>query len=241
MELTEESFRALARSSPWRWQSMHLRRHGDDPVEAWVDRPGELRVVDAKGRTTHERVGLGDASGVVSFYSTDGEPPPRRRPRIIRRWPHEVEPVRRPDGLVEQRPDEISEHGDDFVAVEFGDPVYVNYHWVAMLDPRELSDHTAISDLRVDDHHGREVWRARVEPVEGYDPTCGCCALLWSEISDRDEYDDDWPLDPDRAYPEAYDVALDVATGIVVWLEPIGESTSDLRIDVEVLEVGAWP
>lgn len=242
MHLTEDSFRALARSSPWRWQALHFRRHGAEGVEAWVNRPGELRVVDASGRTTHERIGLEEASsGVLSVVAdADGAPAPRQ-PRIVRRWPHEAEPTRRPDGLVEHRPESHEWDGVDVQVIEYGDPMYVNYHWVAMLDPRELSDHTSVTDLRADVHHGRPVWRARVAPVEGYDPTCGCCALLWSEISDRDEYDDDWPLDPNRVHPEAYDVALDVETGIVVALDPVGETSNPDHLDVEILESTRWP
>ncbi|KRF19744.1 hypothetical protein ASG90_20140 [Nocardioides sp. Soil797] len=245
MELTEDSFRALARSSPWRWQGLHFRRHGDEPVEAWVDRPGRLRVVDADGRVTNEVVDLSDGSGVVSMvsvYSTDDEVPPRK-PTLVRQWPHEAQPVLDSDGLVTERPDDFVERDGDLVTIDYGDPMYVNYHWVAMLDPRELADHTSITELRTDEHRGRPVWRARVEPVDGYDPTCGCCALLWSEISDRDEYDDDdsWRSDPNRLYPAAYDVALDVETGVVVLLEPIGESSEDNRLDVEIVEATAWP
>ncbi|KQZ67044.1 hypothetical protein [Nocardioides sp. Root151] len=234
MDLTEDAFRALARSSPWLWQSLHFTRHGEEPVEAWVNRPGELRVVDADGRQTIEREDLGQARGVVWMSSTaDGGP--QRTPEIIHRWPHEVEPVRRSDGLVASRPDSFAQEGDDSVSIDYGDPMYTNYFWVAMLDPRELSESTTISDLRVDTHHGRPVWRARIRPVEGYDPTCGCCALLWSEISDRDEYDGDWEPDPERSYPSAYDVALDVRTGVVVSLEPIDGEASAL--DLEILEV----
>lgn len=240
MDLTADSFRALARSSPWRWQALHFRRHDDEPLEAWVNRPGELRVVDARGRSTVERETLDGAGGVLTVYTTNGEQPPPK-PKIIRPWPHQVEPVLRTDGLVAERPEGHEWRDEGVVVIEYGDPMYINYHWVAMLDPLELSAGTMITDLRVAEHRGRSVWRARIEPVEGYQPTCGCCALLWSEISDRDEYDDDWPLDPNRVYPEAYDVALDVATSIVVLLEPMGESTGNSRLDVEILAAKPWP
>lgn len=240
MELTEDSFRALARSSPWRWQALHFLRHGDDSLEAWLNRPGELRVVDAHGRSTVERETLDGAGGVLAVYATDGDEPPPK-PKLIRQWPHQVEPLLRSDGLVAERPESHEWRDEEIVVIEYGDPMYLDYHWVAMLDPRELSDHTSVTDLRVDVHLGRPVWRARIQPLEGYEPTCGCCALLWSEISDRDEYDDDWPLDPNRVYPEAYAVALDVETGVVVHLEPIGESTGNSRVDVEILEATPWP
>jgi hypothetical protein len=57
MELTEERFRALARSSPWRWCSLQFvrtRRPERDrlaaDVRAWLRRPGGLRVEDLDGR-----------------------------------------------------------------------------------------------------------------------------------------------------------------------------------------------
>ena len=39
-----DDFRALARSSPWRFGTLHFthRADGEDPVEAWLTRPGHL-------------------------------------------------------------------------------------------------------------------------------------------------------------------------------------------------------
>ena len=156
------------------------------------------------------------------------------RPRTTVRWPHEAEPVRRSDGLVEERPSELE--------VEYHDPMYQSYHWVATLDPVELSHHTTVTDLREDERLGRRTWWARVSAEEGYEPTCGCCALLWSSISDRDEYayEDDlepWGPRPGTVYPRAYDVAVDVQTGVVVELSPVGPSSSPGWHQVEILEV----
>jgi hypothetical protein len=48
VERTEDSFRALARSSPWRWTTLHFaHRAGFGEVEAWVKRPGRLDQVFA--------------------------------------------------------------------------------------------------------------------------------------------------------------------------------------------------
>jgi hypothetical protein len=55
----EDDFRALARSSPWRFTTLHLTHHRSDPgpagrpspwpVEAWLTRPWHLRVRTADG------------------------------------------------------------------------------------------------------------------------------------------------------------------------------------------------
>ena len=61
MDLTEETFRALARSSPWRWRSVHLVREvggpvGEGSVEAWVRRPHLMRVLaDGEVHVVRER------------------------------------------------------------------------------------------------------------------------------------------------------------------------------------------
>lgn len=116
-----DDFRALARSSPWLWQRLHFTRW-DGPerrggTEAWLDRPGRLRVRPHPG--AEERV-----SGVP--YSSTGS--------------REMEdPVLRPDGLVEVRPD-----GWHF---EHGDPMWRDYTWTAVLDPEELSHDVAVTDV----------------------------------------------------------------------------------------------
>ena len=61
-----EDFAALARSSPWRFSALHFRkrdRHGD--VEAWLERPGRLRVVGPDGRETIE-TGVPYATSVMT-------------------------------------------------------------------------------------------------------------------------------------------------------------------------------
>jgi hypothetical protein len=219
---TDDAFRALARSSPWLWRTLHFT-HADarGRVEAWVRRPGEL-LVRAPGQ--HDR--RIDDRGRVT------EPPAVP----VRRWPHEVTPTWRPDGLVEARPSEFE--------VEYGDPMYESYDWVAMLDPVELSHHTEVSAVREQDRLGRRTWWARLRPQEGYDPTCGCCPLLWSFISERDEHADDdtrdsWLPSAGTVFPDAYDVALDVATGVVVELSAVGSSSIPTGHRLELLDVDA--
>jgi len=205
---TADDVRALARSSPWLWTTLHFTHlDAEGETEAWLRRPGRLLVVGPDGR--EERV-VEEPRGSTTW-----------------RWPQEVEPARRPDGLVVTRPDDP--------VVEYGDPMYRNYQWVAMLDPVELSHGVEITGVRTGEHRGRPTWEARVRALEGYDPTCGCCPLVWSEVSDRLEYDDGsgrWEPPRGTAYPEAYDVALDVTTGVVVRSQAVG---GDPRCDLEVV------
>jgi len=222
MELTEDAFRALARSSPWRWSTLHFFRRGGEEatVEAWVRRPGWLRVVAADGS---EQVVTG-LPYARSFVSTDPDfVAPVTRP------PQDVAPALRDDGLVEVRPDEW--------AIDYDDPMYENFRWVAMLDPVELSDGVRLWGLREDELFGRPVWRSMMVAVDGYEPRCGCCPLLWGEISERDEAEAGGPVwGPGTAYPEAYDVALDVATGVVVSLRPVGGERAQDWFEVEIID-----
>lgn len=194
MDLTEESFRALARSSPWRWRSVHLVREsggpvGDGGVEAWIRRPDLLRVVD------HGRV------------------------HVVRGATDEVEP----------------ERGTD--------PMWQSYDWVAMLAPVELADGedgpgATLTDLRETQRRGRLIWWANAVPTEAYWPRCGCCPLLWSEVSDRDEYDSDHtPFVSTADYPTSYEVALDVDTGICVAVHAQGGTPVSPDHEVQIIAV----
>ncbi|WP_435743449.1 hypothetical protein [Nocardioides sp. SYSU DS0663] len=223
MELTEETFRALARSAPWRWRTLHLTHEtADRAVEAWARRPHDLLVRTADGAVHHEH---GWPYG-QSPLGPAGLPP--------RRSPQDVEPVWRADGLVARRPDDWW--------IEYGDVIWENYRWSAMLDPVELSHHTTVADLRAGEREGRRTWWARVSAEEGYDPRCGCCPLLWSEVSDRDEYATSgrpWSPPADTTYPAAYDVALDVETAVVVSLAPVEGPDRSHTFEVTLHEVDA--
>ena len=225
---TVDSFLALARSSPWRWRTLHFSHRGqDEAVEAWVRRPGRLRV---------RRPGQADVfeSGVPysrGWVSTD---PDFVRP--LPKHPRDVEPIWRPDGLVAERPSSIE--------IEYDDPMYGNYSWVAMLDPVELSHHVEVSDPRVDEVVGRVTWRALLRAEEGYDARCGgnCCELLWSDVSRRCEFDDPSdapPPQPGRVYPDGHDVSLDLQTGVVVRCHPVGGDADAPWLEVDIHEVDA--
>src|SRR5215218_490488 len=171
-----DGFRALARSSPWRWTTLRctVRWPGHpwrtEPVRAWLRRPDRLRVETLDGRplqVVHERgtqvalFGPGEAHTVTYPWPADGPAP-----------------VRRPDGLVAVRPDGLS----------YDAPMYQSYDWVAMLDPVELADgrdpetgaDAELPGLDVDavtsvEHGGRPAWEAYVRTTPAYEPRCGCC------------------------------------------------------------------
>jgi hypothetical protein len=257
MELTEQSFRALARSSPWRWRSVHLVREvggpvGEGDVEAVIRRPHLMRVV-ADGEVHVVR----DGPTRVAPYTRDGRSGPVDVPTAA-----DVRPVLDADGLVRVRPDSA--------VVGLDDPMWQSYDWVAMLDPVELADGspwrdpatgadvetpplapepypeldrptrvpvpgTLVSDLRAGDRHGRATWWARVVPTWAYEPRCSCCPLLPSEVADRLEHDEEGsPFVPGREYPSAHDVALDAATGICVEIHAVGGPRPGIVHDVRI-------
>lgn len=233
MQATVDSFRALARSSPWRWRTLHFTRRGGllGDVEAWVRRPGELLVRPGDGDLEYVS-GVPYSSSVLSLVSGPGGSVVV--PASEERSDREAGLVLRPDGLVAERPPDWY--------VEHSDPMWENYTWTAMLDPDELSHHVVVDDVRPEERRGRETWRARLVPRRGYEPRCGCCPLMWSEVAAVAEYGDE----PERlarfaaeGYPEAYDVALDVQTGVVVSLVPVGRDPSDSGFELEIHEVDA--
>ena len=227
-----DSFLALARSSPWRWTTLHFEHRSGFPgaCEAWVRRPGSLLVRTPSGR--EERVtGLPYTRTVVSagLPGAGSEVP---TPKL----PHLVAPILRPDGLVGERPSRE--------LVDYDDPMHGNYSWVAMLDPVELSDHVEVSNLRADRVSGRPAWRADLRAMPGYDPRCGgnCCELLWSEaglMADFHSPDDVPERWRGRVYPDHYDVALDVRTGVVVRCLPVGGPSDAPWLENDILEVDA--
>ena len=214
---TPDAFAALARSSPWRWST--LRFTVGWPVDQW--KPGTVRAW--LRRPDRLRVETLDGALLQVVHE------PRRGAA--------PEPATRPDGLIGQR--RLSwEHDLD-------DPMYQDYHWVAVLDPVELADGrdrdtealvTALDlqSLAEVEHAGRAAWEAVVRPTDAYEPRCGCCPLLRSREVDLDEYRDH-PEHILDEYPDAYRVRLDVQTGVCVLTEALGGDNAgrghDLRIE----------
>lgn len=221
MDPTEERFRALARSAPWRWRSLRFtagrRRAGEDrtahTVRAWVRIPGRLRVEDLDGGVLDRTTDLDVA-----------EPPAVDLDA---------------DGLLGRAPDEPPAFRFDFEP-----PMYQNYRWVAMLDPWELADGrdddgtaaagTDILDLAAVEHHGRSAWQARLRTTPRYDPRCGCCPLLFSAESEAAE---NHRPPPGTVFADAYLVRLDVATGVCVYSEDLGGSAAGQGHDVAIEDV----
>jgi hypothetical protein len=112
-------------------------------------------------------------------------------------------PNRRPDGLA------------------FDAPMFQDYHWVAMLDPVELSDGLVVDSVAEVEHGGRRAWEAVVATTTGYEPRCGCCPLLRSLEVDVREYGprSEHVLD---VYPDAYRVRVDLGTAVCVLTEELG-------------------
>ncbi len=230
-----DAFRALARSSPWRWGTLRftVRWTGErvqEPVRAVLRRPDRLRVETLDGMlvqvvrepgTQVLQFGPGGSRTVTYPWPADG-PPPRLRP----------------DGLVAARPPDLS----------YDAPMHQDYRWVAMLDPVELADGRdpdtgqpaspalEIGDVAVVDHGGRSAWEAVVRPTRAYDPRCGCCPLLDDRRVAEAEYADAWPLPREpAAYPRVFRVRLDAGTGVCVRTEELDGSRPgsghDLRIE----------
>lgn len=220
--LTADRFRRLARSSPWRWHTLEFRWavHREAPRHAWIRRPGDLRIVSADGDPV--KVSRSTKPYPGAHYRSDHgwEPMPGR-------WPSHVTPVYADDGLVAALPDEID--------IDYDQPFFESYHWVAMLNPLELADRVhdrdlqesapvELRDLTVVDHHGRPAWQATAHPTAAYDPRCDCCPLLSGEF--------DCELDAWTPGPPSV-VRLDVRTGVCVRVE----DHDGVELDVEITGV----
>lgn len=217
-----DDFRALARSSPWRFRTLHWTHYGagahneDRRVEAWLRRPGHLTVRDASG----VRIATGVPHAVTTMWFTSAtEAEAAAGAGSSTDWSAVDEPHApwfRPDGLVAVRP--VDYH------LTHGDPMWQSYFWTAMLDPEELSHDVDITDVYAADRLGRPTWWATASTTPDYDPRCDCCALLNDQGSiqlverlfdDGERRERGWETYSDDV-PTAHLVGLDVQTGIVV-------------------------
>lgn len=214
--MTSDDFRALARSSPWLWQTLqftldhHIQVYPARPLRAFIRRPSGIRVEQLDGRII-QRDRL--TAGVVGTRQVDGEP------------------ERRADGLVARRP------GPDGDPYRFDDPMFQSYLWTAMLHPFELADGVdadgwwspSQTPIQVVDgphevqHHGRTAWEARIVTTPAYAARCSCCPLLDGEEAHRRGVSEGWAMPDDVVdRPSAWTVCLDRGTGVVVSLSEIG-------------------
>jgi hypothetical protein len=229
MEPTVARFRALARSSPWRWSTLRYVQQQDPsgreqgPVRVFVRRPKLARVERLDG--TLLRV-LREEPQTSTPLSRDGDARPVELPGVA-----DAVVDLDADGLVRRRPDRW-EYDTETAMI-------VNYYDVAMLDPIELADGhdggpgTTIDELRIVDHRGREAWEAILRPTAVYDPRCPCCSLLLSELIEAAGFDLRTE-DPGFAYPDAHRVRLDVDTGVCVFNEQLGGTRAGTGHDIMI-------
>jgi hypothetical protein len=213
MEATPERFRALARSSPWRWTTLRCvltsnRAHADpeEPIRIHLSRPKLARIERLDGEPISVHRERPQTAGVLSRG--------RRSQTVTLPDPSTVTPELDSDGLVRSRPGTWQ--------VDHDTPVLGSYYEVALFDPVELADGgdevpgTTIEDVRAVEHHGRPAWEAIVHPTGAYAPSrCSCCALLTSDAVDGED-PDTAEVDLAFVYPDAHRVRLDVGTGICV-------------------------
>ena len=208
-------------------------------MRAWLRRPSFLRVEALDGEPLLLHVDRPDQSeGWLSSVDGGLAPLSAVNPAVEDARPDDRLVVGG-DGLVLHRP---------FEAHQADDPMYVNYHWVAMLDPVELADaawHERPEDLpvfldavREVDHHGRPAWEALLHPTDAYDPRCSCCALLFSAESEARDAEAGAPTvsgrEPGLRYADAHRVRLDVGTGVCVLTEEIGGSRAGYGHEVVI-------
>jgi len=234
---TMERFRGLARSSPWRWTSLRfVLVEGDEceTIRAWIHRPDLLRVESLEGRVL-----IPQRQRLPRLLARH---PPRQslRPRPLD--PDAPRAEVGPDGLVRSRPS-----GFD---VQYDDPMYQSYRWVAMLDPVELAEPcwreptgeppVTFSDFAAVEHHGRPAWQAVGVPTRSYDARCPCCPLLDSgPAAAKADESLGRVAAPTAEDGIAHLVVLDVKTGICVLTRQLGGAQNGLGHDIRIEVVDA--
>ena len=221
MDPTPERFRRLARSAPYRWRGLVLEGMWgprEEPVRVRVEQPDALRVQRLDGSVLMD--GRQGSLGTGVVLTSDG----RSEPYV----PSPPQPQLDPDGLVvnERRP---WNDGPEL-------PMWQNYHFVATLDPYELSAGVEILELRDVDHGGRTAWEALLRATTEYSPRCGCCPLMRTRAGDLAD-----GLKPLPAYADAHLVRLDVGTGVCVSTRDVGGPSDGQGHQIFVLEVDPRP
>lgn len=238
--MNTDDFRALARSSPYLWREVEFEyRDPNTAVRATVHLGvdgGEayLHVADLNTGEVYADDGMPDRNYSWSLLTFGGDTNQAELDTAMAQHVADLNAALklRPDGLVEVRPDDPGGPGEP--------PMWNNYRWVAILDPRELADgepleedmpvhadtdHPAtsrppgveISELADVTHHGRPALQARVRALPTYSPRCSCCPIIVNRYSEESM---DWIRHDSHEYPDSYLVRLDRQTGICVYSEP---------------------
>ena len=189
---TDDSFRHLCRSSPWRWQTLRFEIHrmeseavrnqrpqvretasGSEVMNmvCWVRRPGALRVETPEGKLLASTTKINDSRDSL-FISGN------RKPWLLP--PSLTNPVKDLDGFVVRRPEAL-----------YGEPAYGSGRFAAALDPVELAGErpvafekpfanvAEIEDIARVEHHGRDSVEAILTPNNSYSPLFPAAPLLY--------------------------------------------------------------
>ena len=169
--VSADAFRALCRSSPWKWQSLRFQVRPAAAearfVNAWLRRPLALRVEAADGTLLHSTAALNDSKD--SLF-TSGSRKPWLLPAYL------VTPGYDDDGLVRRRPE--AAYGEP----GFGPDPASAARFSAWLDPVELagkapvpldfpfSNVTEPEAIAIVDHEGRQALETVLRPNPTYTP-----------------------------------------------------------------------
>lgn len=145
--------------------SLAWRDFGDPPaatVNAWLRRPGALRLETPDGLLLHNTTGINDSRDGLYVSAT-------RKSWLLP--PHLVTPLYDDGGLVRRRPE-----------AAYGEPCFGNGRFAAALDPVELvgdapvpiefpnSNPVELAPVLFVDHEGRPALEAVVTPNAAYSP-----------------------------------------------------------------------
>lgn len=228
---TVADFQALARSSPWLWRTVALRWNPPNGPRVWLARPARCVIEWASGV---ERLDESPSDGRAVFgWDAGGAPVSAEQILTERggfRFLSDVEPLRRSDGLVQSRP-------DDMMLSTPSQPMVDGYFSVATIDPTELADGVTVTDVRAEVLRGRTTWVGDCVPLDTYEPRCGCCELLPNARNFALEFDAVAEADrpPAPPFPTRVEIWLDRQTGIMTRWVPRGVDTQPR--EVEILEV----
>lgn len=218
--ISAESFRALCRSSPWKWQSLRFQLRPAHPdarfINAWLRRPHALRVESADGTLLHGTAELNDSKDTLF---TSGSRQPWLLPAYL------VTPGYDDDGLVRRRPE--AAYGEP----GFGFDEISAAHFSAWLDPVELAGKAPVpldfpfsnvaepEAIGVVDHEGRQAWETVLRPNPSYTPCYAQAPLL---------------------FPGRTAIRIDTGTGVCVASQSLDGETAGLGHWLKILAVDEY-